>query len=175
MTSESESFAQDPSDGIMGLGFSSISSIGAPTFIENLFSQKVVSGPTFSMYLATNGSELYLGGTNETLYSGNITYVDLTSKTYWLTNGTSSVGGKEAYTGGMIIDSGTTLIVGEQRSVEAWWETVEGARRCSRRECGASGYYTFPCNSPPNVSFTFGGAEFPVSSDYFNRKHKLCL
>ena len=175
MTSESESFAQDPSDGIMGLGFSTISSIGAPTFIENLFNQKVVSEPTFSMYLATNGSELYLGGTNDTLYSGNITYVDLTSKTYWLTNGTSSVGGQEAYTGGMIIDSGTTLIVGEARSVEAWWETVEGAGRCSRRDCGASGYYTFPCSSPPNVSFTFGGVEFPVSSDYFNRKHIIPL
>jgi len=168
VTSESESFAQDPSDGIMGLGFSSISSIGAPTFIENLYSQKAISEPVFSMYLASNGSELYLGGTNDALYTGNITYVDLVQKTYWLTNGTSSVGGQEAYTGGMIIDSGTTLIVGETRSVEAWWQTVENAGRCSEQDCGGSGYYTFPCTSPPNTSFTFGGVTFDIDPDYFN-------
>ncbi|KAG8719407.1 Type I transmembrane sorting receptor, partial [Ceratobasidium sp. 423] len=142
VTSESSSFSEDPSDGIMGLAFSSISTIGAPTFIENLASQGAVSASVFSMYLASNNSELYLGGTNSTLYTGEITYMDLQSRTYWLTNGSSSVGGTEAYSGSMIIDSGTTLIVGEKRSVEA----------CS----------------PPNVTFGFGGASYSVNSDYFN-------
>ncbi|KAG8767956.1 Type I transmembrane sorting receptor [Ceratobasidium sp. 428] len=60
VTRESRSFAQDPSDGIMGLGFSTISSMDAPTFFENLVSQKAVNSSVFSMYLAINGSELYL-------------------------------------------------------------------------------------------------------------------
>ncbi|KAJ1300404.1 hypothetical protein OPQ81_005224 [Rhizoctonia solani] len=168
VTSESSSFSEDPSDGIMGLAFSSISTIGAPTFIENLASQGAVSSSVFSMFLASNNSELYLGGTNSTLYTGNITYTDLQSRTYWLTNGSSSVNGAEAYSGSMIIDSGTTLIVGESRSVEAWWKTVENASRCPSFICGTSGYYLFPCNSPPNVTFGFGGASYNVKSEYFN-------
>ncbi|CAE6501640.1 unnamed protein product [Rhizoctonia solani] len=168
VTSESSSFSEDPSDGIMGLAFSSISSIGAPTFIENLASQGVVPSSMFSMYLASNNSELYLGGTNSTLFTGEITYTDLQSRTYWLANGSSSIDGTEAYSGPMIIDSGTTLIVGEKRSVEAWWENVENASRCPRFICGTSGYYIFPCASPPNVTFKFGGASYSVNSDYFN-------
>ncbi|CAE6402266.1 hypothetical protein ACGC1H_000207 [Rhizoctonia solani] len=168
VTSESSSFSQDPSDGIMGLAFSSISSIGAPTFIENLASQGTISSSAFSMYLASNNSQLYLGGTNSSLYTGDITYTDLQSKTYWLTNGSSSVDGAEAYSGSMIIDSGTTLIVGEERSVKAWWEKVKYATHCPSFICGASGYYMFPCNSPPNVTFGFGGASYNVNSDYFN-------
>ncbi|CAE7136247.1 unnamed protein product [Rhizoctonia solani] len=180
VTSESSSFSEDPSDGIMGLAFSSISSIGAPTFIENLASQSGVSSSVFSMYLASNNSELYLGGTNSSLYTGNITYADLQSKTYWLTNGSSSVDGTEAYSGSMIIDSGTTLIVGERRSVEAWWENVEYASRCPSFVCGTSGYYLFPCSSPPNVTFGFGGASYDVNPEYFNlgaldRSGEICV
>jgi cathepsin D len=152
----------------MGLAFSSISSIGAPTFIENLASQGIVPSAIFSMYLAPNGSELYLGGTNSSLYSGNITYSNLTSKTYWLINGTSSAGGTELYNGNMIIDSGTTLIVGPSQTIEAWWEKIEGADRCPEMICGTSGYYTFPCSSPPNVTFTFGGVSYNVNSDHFS-------
>jgi len=168
VTSESESFAHDPSDGIMGLAFSTISSIGAPTLIENLAPQSGSFSPIFSMYLASNSSELYLGGTNTALYSGDITYSDLTSKTYWLTNGSTSVGGTEGYSGGMIIDSGTTLVVGAASTVDAWWNTVEGAGVCDESVCGGSGYYTFPCNSPPSVTFTFAGVSYDVSSEYFS-------
>ncbi|KAG8720508.1 Type I transmembrane sorting receptor [Ceratobasidium sp. 395] len=166
VTQSASVFAQDPSDGIMGLGFSAISYIGAPTFFENLVSQKVVKAPVFSMYLAPSGSELYLGGVNSALYTGDITYSPLTSKTYWLTNGSSSVDGKVAYSGGMIIDSGTTLMVGEAKSVEAWWKTVRGASPCTT--CGGEGYYTFPCASPPKITFTFGGASYDLKSDFFN-------
>ncbi|KAG9121485.1 Type I transmembrane sorting receptor [Ceratobasidium sp. 392] len=166
VTQSSNVFAQDPSDGIMGLGFSAISYIGAPTFFENLVSQKIVKSPVFSMYLALDGSELYLGGTNSALYTGDITYSSLTSKTYWLTNGSSSVDGKVAYSGGMIIDSGTTLMVGEAKSVKAWWQSVKGANPCT--SCGGEGYYTYPCSSPPKLTFTFGGASYDLKSDFFN-------
>jgi hypothetical protein len=157
----------------MGLAFSSISSIGAPTFIENLASQGAVLSSVFSMYLSANNSELYLGGTNSSLYNGNITYTDLSSRTYWLTNGSSSVGGTEAYNGPMIIDSGTTLIVGEKRSVEAWWEQVDNASRCPSFVCGASGYYLFPCSSPPNVTFAFGGASYSVNPNYLSSAYTI--
>ncbi|KAG9122413.1 Type I transmembrane sorting receptor, partial [Ceratobasidium sp. 392] len=78
------------------------------------------------------------------------------------------VDGTEAYSGSMIIDSGTTLIVGEANSVDAWWQNVQGAGRCDTSICGSDGFYTFPCSSPPSVAFTFGGVSYPVSSDSFN-------
>ncbi|KAB5590496.1 hypothetical protein CTheo_6078 [Ceratobasidium theobromae] len=168
VTSESSSFSSDPSDGILGLAFSSISSIGKPTFIENLYSQGKISSPTFAFRLASTGSELYLGGVDSAKYSGTITYAPLTSKTYWLTTGSSSVGSSVAYSGAMIIDSGTTLIVGPTSSVKSWWSKVPNSAACSTSVCGATGYYTYLCASPPTVSFTFNGRSFAIPSSDFN-------
>ncbi|KAG8697413.1 Type I transmembrane sorting receptor [Ceratobasidium sp. 395] len=163
VTSESSSFSSDPSDGIMGLAFSSISSIGAPTYIENLYSQGKISSPTFGFRLASSGSELYLGGVDTAKYTGTITYASLTSKTYWLTSGSAGAGSTTAYTGAMIIDSGTTLVVGPTSSVSSFWSKI-GGKACSTSVCGASGYYTFPCSSPPSVFFTFNSKKFLVST-----------
>ncbi|KAG8739688.1 Type I transmembrane sorting receptor [Ceratobasidium sp. 428] len=167
VTSESSSFSSDPSDGIMGLAFSSISSIGAPTYIENLYSQGKISSPVFGFRLASSGSELYLGGADTSKYTGTITYASLTSKTYWLTSGSAGAGGTTAYTGPMIIDSGTTLVVGPTSSVSSFWSKI-GGKACSTSVCGTSGYYTFPCSSPPSVSFTLGGRSFPISPNDIN-------
>ncbi|KAG8700363.1 Type I transmembrane sorting receptor [Ceratobasidium sp. 395] len=167
VTSESSSFSSDPSDGIMGLAFSSISSIGAPTYIENLYSQGKISSPVFGFRLASSGSELYLGGVDSAKYTGAITYVSLTSKTYWLTSGSAGAGSTTAYTGAMIIDSGTTLVVGPTSSVSSFWSKI-GGKACSTSVCGTSGYYTFPCSSPPSVFFTFNGKKFPVSANDIN-------
>ncbi|KAH7335762.1 aspartic peptidase domain-containing protein [Rhizoctonia solani] len=168
VTSESSSFSSDPEDGILGLAFNSISSIGQPTLIDNLYSQGKISAPTFAFRLATTGSELCLGGVDTAKYTGSISYVSLTSKTYWLTTGSSSVGSTVAYSGAMIIDSGTTVIVGPTSSVSSWWSKVSGAAACSTSVCGTSGYYTYLCASPPTVSFTFGGASFNIPSSDFN-------
>ncbi|KAG8735801.1 Type I transmembrane sorting receptor [Ceratobasidium sp. 414] len=167
VTSESSSFSSDPSDGIMGLAFSSISSLGAPTFIENLYSQGKISSPTFGFRLTSSGSELYLGGADTAKYTGTITYASLTSQTYWLTSGSAGAGSTTAYTGAMIIDSGTTLIVGPTSSVSSFWSKI-GGKACSTSVCGTTGYYTFPCASPPNVFFTFNGRQFPVSTNDIN-------
>ncbi|KAJ1302426.1 hypothetical protein OPQ81_002744 [Rhizoctonia solani] len=114
--SESDVFSQDPSDGIMGLAFSSISQIGAPTFIENLYSQGKISAPTFSFRLASSGSELFLGGVDNGKYTGDVTWAPVTNKTYWVTQGASNVNKATGYEGPMIIDSGTTLIIGSSAS-----------------------------------------------------------
>ncbi|KAF8706832.1 Acid protease, partial [Rhizoctonia solani] len=164
VTSESESFASDPSDGLVGLAFSSISQIGQPTIIQNLYSSGVISEPTFGFKLASSGAELYIGGADESLYTGDITYSPLTSESYWLTTGSAAVGGSSAYSGGMIIDSGTTLIVGPADSVASFWSAVDGAEACDSSVCGGDGYYTFSCSNPPNIAFEFNGASFAMSS-----------
>lgn len=168
VTSESSSFASDPEDGILGLAFSSISSIGQPTLIETLYSEGKISAPTFAFRLATSGSELYLGGTDSAKYTGTIGYASLTSKTYWLTTGSSSVGSTVGYSGAMIIDSGTTIIVGPTSSVAKWWSKVPNYAACSTSVCGTTGYYTYLCASPPTVTFTLGGKVFTIPSADFN-------
>ncbi|KDN35437.1 hypothetical protein RSAG8_11575, partial [Rhizoctonia solani AG-8 WAC10335] len=142
---ESSSFASDPEDGILGLEFNFISSIGQPTLIDNLYSKGKISSPTFAFHLATSGSELYLGGVDTAKYTGSITY-----------------------SGAMTIDSGTTVIVGPTSSVSSWWSKVSGAAACSTSVCGTTGYYTYLCASPPTVSFTFGGKSFTIPSSDFN-------
>ncbi|CAE6480865.1 unnamed protein product, partial [Rhizoctonia solani] len=168
VTSESSNFSSEPNDGILGLAFKSISVIGQPTIIDNLYSQGKISTPTFAFRLATSGSELYIGGVNTAKYTGSIAYVPLKSKTYWLTTGSSSVGSTVGYSGAMIIDSGTTVIAGPTSSVSSWWSKVSGAAACSTSDCGTTGYYTYLCASPPKVSFTFGGKSFTIPSSDFN-------
>ncbi|CUA70772.1 hypothetical protein RSOLAG22IIIB_09107 [Rhizoctonia solani] len=168
VTSESDGFNSDPSDGILGLAFSSISQLNSSTFIENLYSQGKISSPTFSFRLASSGSELYLGGANTNKYTGDITWVPVTNKTYWVTEGATKVGGNVGYSGSMIIDSGTTLIVGPSNSVQRWWSNVPNSQPCDVNICNTTGYYTFPCSSPPSVSFTFSGRDFPISPSDLN-------
>ncbi|KAG8746040.1 Type I transmembrane sorting receptor [Ceratobasidium sp. 414] len=164
VTAESDSFAQDPSDGLMGLAFSSISEMGKPTFIENLKSAGAIKSSTFAFKLSTSGAELFIGGTNSELFTGDITFSPLTSNTFWLTNGAATAGGSEAYTGGMIIDSGTTLVVGPKDSVDSFWQAA-GGQQCDSNTCGGDGFYTYDCQSPPSVAFKFGDVSFAMSPE----------
>ncbi|KAG8753205.1 Type I transmembrane sorting receptor [Ceratobasidium sp. 428] len=164
VTAESDSFAQDPSDGLMGLAFSSISNMGKPTPIENMKSAGIIESATFAFKLASTGSELFIGGTNSALFTGDITFSPLTSKTFWLTNGAATAGDQEAYSGGMIIDSGTTLIVGPKDSVDSFWKAA-GGEQCDAKVCGGDGFYTYDCASPPSVAFDFGKDSFAMSPD----------
>ena len=53
-----------PADGLLGMGYESISSYGASPVFQTLVSQGQVSDPVFSFYLAKSNSELFIGGTN---------------------------------------------------------------------------------------------------------------
>ncbi|KAG8790187.1 Type I transmembrane sorting receptor [Ceratobasidium sp. 428] len=168
VTTEADRFSTDPTDGLMGLALSSISNIGKPTFAENLASQGVVKKSIFSMYLASNNSELYFGGANTDKYTGEIHYAELSDKSFWITSGSASVSNGTAYSGPMIIDSGTTIIVGPNSSVGKFWEKIPDATPCSSTDCGADGFYSYPCASPPVVSVELAGQVWPISSTNLN-------
>ena len=85
----------------MGLAYGAISSIGQDTFFESvchqfliysnltncvvqLYNQGVISSAVFAFRLASTGSELYLGGTDTTKYTGAITYTPVTQQAYWV-------------------------------------------------------------------------------------------
>lgn len=63
-------------------------------------------------------------------------------------------GDKVAYRKGpnTIVDTGTTIIIAPPRDADAFWNQVPG----SGRYPPAPSYYTFPCDQPPDVAFTFG-------------------
>lgn len=62
VSSESSDFIDEPTDGLIGMGFSSISFSKKPTFFENLIQSRTISKPEFSLHLARNrdGSEVSL-------------------------------------------------------------------------------------------------------------------
>ena len=62
VSSESSDFIDEPTDGLIGMGFSSISFSKKPTFFENLIQSRTIAKPEFSLHLARNrdGSEVGL-------------------------------------------------------------------------------------------------------------------
>ena len=65
-----------------------------------------------------------------------------------------------------IIDTGTTLIIGDADAVDKFYSQIPGAQAAF--DTVGKGMYTFPCSSVPSISFTFGGKAFPIAQDVFN-------
>ena len=72
--------SQFPADGLMGMAFQSISDYNAPPVFQTLISEGVLTSPVFGFKFATAGSELFLGGTNSALHTGDFTWVPLTNE-----------------------------------------------------------------------------------------------
>ena len=72
----SAGFAQPhfPPDGLLGMGYQTISVYNKPPVFASLVSQSKVTDPVFAFKLAKTGSELYLGGVNSDLYTGSFTF-----------------------------------------------------------------------------------------------------
>ncbi|KAG8743213.1 Type I transmembrane sorting receptor, partial [Ceratobasidium sp. 414] len=173
VTKESDSFGNDPTDGILGLGFQSISQTGSANFVQNAFDQKCISERVFSFALNQANSELYFGGVNPAKYTGDFTCVPVTKQAYWQVDGAVKPSPAklptQEYKGSTIIDSGTTLIVGDDVNVPKFYAGIDGALPCAQvQECGVSGLWTVPCDKVPDVVTTFAGRDFTIPSQIFN-------
>ena len=132
-------------------------------FFNTLISQGTVSAGVFGFKLASSGSELYLGGANDELYSGSLEFHDVdTSSGFWQLPGAKAyVNGKSVVTGfETIIDSGTTIMYGPPSAVKKLFASVSGSGVYD----SSQGYYYYPCNSPPTIAFSWGGKEWAISS-----------
>ncbi|KAH7907902.1 aspartic peptidase domain-containing protein [Hygrophoropsis aurantiaca] len=163
--------SQFPADGLMGMAFQSISDYNASPFFQTLVDGDAVVAPTFAFKLAQNGSELFLGGHNPALYQGDFTYVPVTKEAslagYWevdldmvSANGASVLTKLDS-----IIDTGTTLIIGDTENVGKFYHAIGGQNATTT---AGPGFYTFPCDKDPGVSLTFGGKSWAISADSFN-------
>ncbi|KAI0250122.1 aspartic peptidase domain-containing protein [Lactifluus subvellereus] len=163
--------------GLMGLAFQGIADIGAVPFWQALLNNSLTN-PEFSFFLTRfvnnpnakteePGGVFTLGGTNTTLFQGNIDFQSFTPPpgggSLWLqTISSVTVNGKKVDIGNTTtaaIDTGTTLIGGPTAAVNAIWSAVPN----SVPSTNMSGFFTFPCNTQLTISISFGGPSWPIN------------
>lgn len=154
-------------DGILGLGFTSISIDNTPTVFQNAIEQNIVDQPIFSFYLGDNApGELTFGGYDPNKFVGDkLTYVKLTESTYWQINldsihaasfhkdSSDSDDGISA-----IVDSGTSLITGPKKDIAQIAYAV-GAKANIMDE------YTIDCDKideMPDIIFTIDAKNYTI-------------
>eukprot|EP00545_Synedropsis_sp_CCMP1620_P007393 CAMPEP_0119030868 /NCGR_PEP_ID=MMETSP1176-20130426/41249_1 /TAXON_ID=265551 /ORGANISM="Synedropsis recta cf, Strain CCMP1620" /LENGTH=414 /DNA_ID=CAMNT_0006987245 /DNA_START=506 /DNA_END=1750 /DNA_ORIENTATION=+ len=151
-------------DGILGLGFSSISVDGTPTVFENAIKQNVVEQPIFSFYLGDNEpGELTFGGYDPTKFEGDLTYVKLDAATYWQIKMDGVAIGDRYQSGDdvsmtAIVDSGTSLMIGPKKEVQKIANAI-GAKP------NIMGEYTIDCklvDDLPDYVISIAGKDYPI-------------
>ncbi|KAF8444969.1 aspartic peptidase domain-containing protein [Boletus edulis BED1] len=169
--------------GIIGLAFDTLSALQTTPFWQVLLNQNKLSSSVFSFYLArlidaaqadqAPGGTFTLGGTNTSLYSGNIEFINLPSGTtpaFWFQQvQTVTVQSKSISisnsAGLAAIDTGTTLIAAPSNVAKQIWSNVPGSTALSNQY---QGMYAFPCNTNVSVSISFGGTHWAISPDDMN-------
>ncbi|KAI9571567.1 aspartic peptidase domain-containing protein [Boletus coccyginus] len=187
----SSDMIDDGLSGIMGLGFETISAIKGTPFWQTLSNEGVLSFPC--RYVDQDpldtapGGTLTLGGTNTSLYSGDIEFIDMpngTTPSYWLQQLQSlTVQGKSiaisSSEGLAAIDTGTTLIAAPSDITKQIWSHVPGSVALTGTY---DGMYGFPCSTSISITLSFGGTIWPISSTDMNLglysgtgKNQMCV
>lgn len=166
-------------DGILGLGFKSISVDGIPPVFESMVSQGLVQNPVFSFYLGQadgQAGELDIGGIDPTKFTGQLTFVPLTSATYWEVSLSYLKIGDQSVTSATkaIVDSGTSILAGPSDEVKKIAAMV-----------GATPFFLNPneftvdcskISTLPVLNIGLGNATFSLSpSDYVINAGLTCL
>lgn len=149
-------------DGIMGLGFTSISIDKTPTVFENAINQDLLDQPVFSFYLGDNKpGELTFGGYDPSKFEGDLTYVKLSAATYWqieMDKVTAGDGYSSDGPASAIVDSGTSLMTGPKAEVSKLAMAVGATPNIM-------GEYTIDCsklNGMPDIVFTIDGNDYTI-------------
>merc|ERR1712232_19334 len=149
-------------DGILGLGWDSISVGGVPTVMKALVGSKQLAQPVFAFYLGNNQpGELVFGGVDERHYTGDFNFVPLSSETYWQVamDDAKLDGVSVSSTKSAIVDSGTSLLAGPSAEVKAIADKL-GAKTVMGKE------YTVDFSKDlPELTFTLGGKEYALKRE----------
>uniref|UniRef100_A0A914H754 Peptidase A1 domain-containing protein n=1 Tax=Globodera rostochiensis TaxID=31243 RepID=A0A914H754_GLORO len=181
-----DTFVHTKADGILGMAYPAISVQKLSTVFDNLVAQQKVQEPVFSFWLNRDpssdfGGEMTMGGTDQRRFVAPITYIPVTSQTYWQFKMDSITGDKQSVIACQngcqaIADTGTSLIAGPQKDIEQIHKYI-GATALSQGE------YTVPCNripTLPDISFNIGGKAYTLKGkDYVwkitSRGRTTCL
>uniref|UniRef100_A0A1I8N7D2 Peptidase A1 domain-containing protein n=1 Tax=Musca domestica TaxID=7370 RepID=A0A1I8N7D2_MUSDO len=173
------SFTYSPFDGILGMGYKGIAQDNVVPPFYNMYSQGLVDADVFAFYLARegtaeNGGELVLGGIDPNHYTGEITYVPVTSKGYWQfeiasgeVNGVNVCNNCQG-----IADTGTSLLVVPFYQ----YESIQAAVGATFSD--EFGAYVLDCatiDSLPSLNFNIGGRKFTIEAkDYVLQNYGIC-
>ncbi|KAK2467877.1 hypothetical protein APHAL10511_000172 [Amanita phalloides] len=174
----SQGFLQGSVSGILGLAFTALAQTGATPFWLALVNNGQLTAPEMSFFLqrlvdspnASNeapGGAFTLGGTNSSLYTGNIEFENISGNpnSFWLlTISQITVGGAKIpiSTGSAAvaaIDTGTTLIGGPTADIQAIYNAIPGSQALDN----SGGLYAFPCTTNVSVTMSFGGRAWPIN------------
>lgn len=170
-------FAFGKFDGILGMGYDTISvNKIVPPFYQ-MIDQKLIDEAVFAFYLSKDGegSEVVFGGSDKDHYTGKITNIPIRRKAYWEVDlDAITVDGESASydDAGIILDTGTSLIALETDLAEMLNKQIGGKK-------GYSGTYTIECNtrdSLPDITFTLAGHNFTIDAyDYTIESGGSCI
>ncbi|KAF9027617.1 acid protease [Hymenopellis radicata] len=165
--------------GIMGLAFEALASTRSKPFWQALVDNNQLDQPEMSFWLdrfrgdntasdEEPGGTFTLGGTNSSLFTGDIEFLNMPVNTpsFWLLSLSSltvqgnSVQLTTGTTALSAIDTGTTLIGGPSADVKNFWSQIAG----SRQAIGQPGLYSFPCATQIEVTMSFGGKSWPINT-----------
>ncbi|KAK5734693.1 aspartic proteinase precursor [Elasticomyces elasticus] len=172
-------FAFGRFDGIMGLGYDTISVNHITPPFYTMIDQGLLDEPVFAFYLGdTNSgedSEAIFGGINKDHYTGEMTKIPLRRKAYWEVDlDAITFGGQtaEIESTGAILDTGTSLIALPSTLAELLNKEI-GAKK------GYNGQYTVECTARDSLSdltFTLTGHNFTIGPyDYILEVQGSCI
>ena len=161
-------FAFGRFDGILGLGYDTISVNRIVPPFYKMMDQKLVDEPVFAFYLAnTDGdSEVVFGGVDKSRYEGKITTIPLRRKAYWEVDFDSISFGDDTAdleNTGAILDTGTSLITLPSQLADML-NAQMGAKK------GYNGQYSIDCakrDSLPDITFGLSGYNFTLGPEYY--------
>ncbi|KAJ3733403.1 acid protease [Lentinula guzmanii] len=160
-----------PVSGIMGLAFQSIASTESTPFWQALVNAGDLSIPEMSFWLARESNETVpggvftLGGSNTSLFSGDIEFLDTQgTPSFWLLNMNSLTVQSQSVSLGSssqlsAIDTGTTLIGGPSDAVQNFYGSIAGSSTVQGEQA---------CSTSLNTTISFGGTAWPISSADMN-------
>lgn len=171
-------FAFGRFDGILGLGFDTISVNHIEPPFYTMVKQGLLDEPVFSFSLSDKEkkeSEVVFGGVDSKLFTGKITKLPLRRKAYWEVDLQGISFGNETAefeNTGAILDTGTSLI-GLPTDISELLNAEIGAKK------GFNGQYQVDCSKReklPNVSFKLSGYSFEITPyDYILEIQGSCI
>ena len=142
-------------DGIVGMGFPSISTVKAKLLVPSLFEANQTVANLFTIYFAPNGDGgiLTIGEVTPSMFSGSLVYMPLVAQDYWTIKLKSVlIGNSGVLNGGSaIIDSGTSLILGPSSTINRILSAIRSVTRASVTYNNNLGIYTIPCASVATI------------------------
>jgi len=173
-------FADQPLDGILGLGFQQLAVDQVKPPVQTMIDQHLLANPWFTVWMNMTHAEGQLGGLitigdyDKKHCSDQVDWIPLSSATYYQVSldgvKVGSKSGKKEFVlfshkdnmgAQAISDTGTSLIAGPAQEIRKIAEQLGGELDETQ------GIYMVPCNAAntlPPVVFTINGKDFPVSA-----------